>query len=135
MRQLQPVNDTQHGGKHHFTFKELHAADRVFVRCDLSKRCLQMPYDGPYQVINRSSKTFVVNINRKHTTVTIDRLKPAYTMSDEPQGQLDTPNSTSAQGQGTNTRESQGQPTQPNKKSIFAIQTHLRAGIDTNIKD
>ncbi|KAI5702749.1 hypothetical protein M8J75_003645 [Diaphorina citri] len=43
MRQLQPVNGTQHGGEHHFIFMDLHASDRVFVRRDLSKRCLQMP--------------------------------------------------------------------------------------------
>ncbi|KAI5698016.1 hypothetical protein M8J75_000627 [Diaphorina citri] len=43
MRQLQPVNGTQHGGEHHFIFKDLHASDRVFVRRDLSKRCLRMP--------------------------------------------------------------------------------------------
>ncbi|KAI5753097.1 hypothetical protein M8J77_023450 [Diaphorina citri] len=43
MRQLQPVNGTQHGGENHFIFKDLHASDRVFVRRDLSKRCLQMP--------------------------------------------------------------------------------------------
>ncbi|KAI5694702.1 hypothetical protein M8J75_003637 [Diaphorina citri] len=43
MRQLQPVNGTQHGGENHFIFKDLDASDRVFVRRDLSKRCLQMP--------------------------------------------------------------------------------------------
>lgn len=82
MRQLQPVDGTKHGDKHHFIFKDLYTTDQVFVRRELSKKCLQMPYDGPYPVISRSSRTFVVNINGKNSTITIDRLKPAYTMSE-----------------------------------------------------
>ncbi|KAL1448829.1 hypothetical protein WDU94_000084 [Cyamophila willieti] len=93
MRQLQPVQGTQHGEKHHFVFKDLHTADQVF---ELSKRCLQMPYDGPYKVISRSSRTFVIDIHGKHTTVTIDRLKPAYIITDRLQEQPATP---ASQGQ------------------------------------
>ena len=42
-----------------------------------------MPYDGPYTVSNRKDKTFDLEINGKIVTVTIDRLKPAYTISEE----------------------------------------------------
>lgn len=43
MQQLRPVNRTQHGDKQHFIFKDLHTAEQVFVRRELTKKCLQMP--------------------------------------------------------------------------------------------
>ncbi|KAJ3666573.1 hypothetical protein Zmor_002010 [Zophobas morio] len=44
---------------------------------------LQQPYDGPYRVVRRSAKTFVVNIKGRDVTVSIDRLKPAYILNDD----------------------------------------------------
>lgn len=82
MQQLRPVDGTKHGEKHHFVFKELATANYVFVRLDQSKRCLQMPYDGPYRVINRNPKNFIIDINGTHKTISIDRLKPAYIMTE-----------------------------------------------------
>lgn len=43
---------------------------------------LQPPYNGPYPVISRTDKVFVVRINGKNVTVSIDRLKPAYIITD-----------------------------------------------------
>ncbi|KAL4143997.1 hypothetical protein QTP88_006242 [Uroleucon formosanum] len=37
-----------------------------------------MPYDGPYRVISRNEKTFVIDMKKKEIRVTIDRLKPVY---------------------------------------------------------
>jgi len=43
-----------------------------------------MPYyGGRFPVIIRSEKTFVVDVREKIVTVTIDRLKPAYVISDD----------------------------------------------------
>uniref|UniRef100_A0A8D8S1Q3 Uncharacterized protein n=1 Tax=Cacopsylla melanoneura TaxID=428564 RepID=A0A8D8S1Q3_9HEMI len=84
MQQLRPVDGTQHGNKHNFIFKDLATSEYVFVRLDQSKRCLQMPYDGPYRVINRSPKTFIIDTNGTHKTISIDRLKPAYIMTESP---------------------------------------------------
>ncbi|KAL1448593.1 hypothetical protein WDU94_009822 [Cyamophila willieti] len=68
--------------KNQSDFPDLNTTEQVFIRHDASKKCLQMPYDGPYPVISRNSKTFVINVNGKHTTVSIDRLKPAYVMAE-----------------------------------------------------
>ncbi|EFN67616.1 hypothetical protein EAG_00467, partial [Camponotus floridanus] len=45
------------------------------------KSILQPPYNGPYEVISRTAKTFVVRIQGKDVTVSIDRLKPAYILA------------------------------------------------------
>ncbi|GFY71592.1 uncharacterized protein TNIN_339701 [Trichonephila inaurata madagascariensis] len=40
---------------------------------------LQASYDGPYPVIKRSDKFYKVNIHGKPTSISTDRLKPAFT--------------------------------------------------------
>ena len=39
-----------------------------------------MPYDGPYEVIKRGEKTFTIKVRSKKIVVSIDRLKPAFTL-------------------------------------------------------
>ena len=52
-------------------------ASHVFLRIDAVKKPLVPPYEGPYPVLERSQKTFVLLKRDKPVTVTIDRLKPA----------------------------------------------------------
>ncbi|KMQ86466.1 pol polyprotein [Lasius niger] len=80
---VQPTEGTQHGKRRPFVFKELRTVEHVFVRHDGPKTQLQMPYDGPFPVIKRSEKTFVVHMHGKNQTISVDRLKPAYIISDE----------------------------------------------------
>ncbi|XP_076396679.1 uncharacterized protein LOC143265906 [Megachile rotundata] len=77
-RKLRPVSGSRHGEKKVFLFKDLDTASHVFVRVDATKGSLQQPYEGPFPVISRSEKTFIIRIKDKDTTVSIDRLKPAY---------------------------------------------------------
>ena len=58
--------------------EELSTSTHVFVRHDVIRRPLQPPYDGPYPVVKRSPKHFTININGRHDTISIDRLKPAH---------------------------------------------------------
>ena len=58
--------------------EELSTSTHVFVRHDAIRRPLQSPYDGPYPVVKRSPKHFTININGRHDTISIDRLKPAH---------------------------------------------------------
>lgn len=91
---LRPTSGSRHGEHKTFVFKELATSKQVYVRHDAIRGPLQMPYDGPYRVLRRGSKTFLLNINGRETTVSIDRLKPAYTMADDPPEQLQNQNET-----------------------------------------
>lgn len=62
--------------------KALDQCKYVYVRVDAVRRPLQAPYDGPFRVISRSEKTFTLEKNGRQDTVSIDRLKPAYTDDD-----------------------------------------------------
>ena len=43
---------------------------------DTVLRPLVQPYLGPFDVLQKSAKTFVILQNGKNVTVTVDRLKP-----------------------------------------------------------
>ena len=91
IEKIRPRSITRHGDKKTFVFRELETSPYVFVRHDASGGPLQPPYDGPYQVIQRGTKTFTVKINNKNVIVSIDRLKPAFIVSDDiEQQQLET---------------------------------------------
>ncbi|XP_018331649.1 uncharacterized protein LOC108741348 [Agrilus planipennis] len=82
VRQLQPVHGTRHGERTPFIFKDLATTSQVFVRHDGPKGPLQQPYDGPFKVVSRAEKTFVVCIRGKNVKIAINRLKPAYVVAD-----------------------------------------------------
>ncbi|VDN96356.1 unnamed protein product [Rodentolepis nana] len=58
--------------------KDLSTCPFVFVRVDSEKRPLQPPYEGPYKVLKRKPKYFILDRNGNKDSVSIDRLKPAY---------------------------------------------------------
>jgi hypothetical protein len=80
-----PIEVTSHhsNNKHMFVHKDLNTCTHVFVRTDAVKKPLQSPYEGPYQVIDRTSKVFTVKLPYRETTISIDRLKPAYIFQDQ----------------------------------------------------
>ncbi|GFR01843.1 transposon Ty3-I Gag-Pol polyprotein [Trichonephila clavata] len=78
MDQLKPVATTSHGSKKVFVHPGLKTCSHVFVRHDPVKKPLQTPYDGPYLVLKRTEKMFTIEKNGKHSTINIDRLKPAF---------------------------------------------------------
>uniref|UniRef100_A0A0L8FMR9 Uncharacterized protein n=1 Tax=Octopus bimaculoides TaxID=37653 RepID=A0A0L8FMR9_OCTBM len=61
----------------------LRTANFVFVRHDTRRKPLQLPYDGPYQVIQPGDKSFELLIGGQDR-VTIDRLKPLHLDIDSP---------------------------------------------------
>ena len=77
------MNGTHHGNRRIFVFKDLMSSEHVFVSHGAPGWILQQPYDGPFRVVSRNNRTFVVNIRGKDVTVSIDRLKPAYVISDD----------------------------------------------------
>ncbi|XP_051160504.1 uncharacterized protein LOC127281059 [Leptopilina boulardi] len=79
---LRPTQGTRHGTKSTFIFKGLRTSHFVFLRTDSVQAPLQNPYEGPFKVISRGEKTFVIEVRGKNITVSIDRLKPAYIAED-----------------------------------------------------
>lgn len=52
-------------------------ATRVFAPDNAMKNTLKMLYDGPYEVISRTVKTFLLKIRDGEVTISVDRLKLA----------------------------------------------------------
>ena len=50
----------------------------VFLRHGPRQPPLSRPYDGPYQVLSRSTKTFTLKVGTKEYVASIDRVKPAF---------------------------------------------------------
>nr|CAH8856759.1 unnamed protein product [Trichobilharzia regenti]CAH8862441.1 unnamed protein product [Trichobilharzia regenti] len=81
MLQLRPVAPRQSLHKAQVN-KNLLTSKFVFVRVDAIRKGLQHPYEGPFLVLKRTEKYFTLNKHGKPETVSIDRLKPAYTDSE-----------------------------------------------------
>lgn len=77
MRNLIPV-DTRKSTQPIFVPKDIENCEFVFIRVDKIRPALTPPYEGPFKVIRRTRKNFVVDVNGKQTTVAIDRVKPAF---------------------------------------------------------
>lgn len=82
MEDLQPVQTSHHNNHKIFIQKELTDCSHVFVRDDTVRAPLKPPYDGPFEVISKNDKSFILNIKNKHKSISIDRLKAAYIFND-----------------------------------------------------
>lgn len=82
MQKLRPQQASRHSTKTVFIHDDLKTAEQVFLRTDALRGGLEPPYTGPYQVVNRSDKTVTIKMTRGPVTVSIDRVKPAYIVSD-----------------------------------------------------
>lgn len=81
---LRPKPISQRSSKQIFVHKDLDSCSHVFIRVDLVKKSLQPPYNGPFRVITRSEKSFLVQMNDREVRVSVDRLKPAFLLNDRP---------------------------------------------------
>ena len=61
-----------------FVASDLVKCPKVWLRVDRIRRSLEAPYSGPFDVISRHDKFFKLKLPQGETTVSIDRLKPAY---------------------------------------------------------
>ncbi|BHF82425.1 hypothetical protein SprV_0802556300 [Sparganum proliferum] len=77
MAQLRPTR-TRRTSNYVFVHEDLKSVPFVFVRHDAVRKPLCPPYDGPYKVVQRKDKFYVLQKADKTDTVSIDRLKPAY---------------------------------------------------------
>lgn len=79
--QLRPCPTQHHGQKKIFVYKDLATCSHVFLREDILRGALQPAYTGPHPVVKRGTKYFKIKFKDKEITVSIDRLKPAFIMS------------------------------------------------------
>ncbi|UYV71403.1 hypothetical protein LAZ67_8003004, partial [Cordylochernes scorpioides] len=78
MSRIRPQPTRQTKQNNIFSHKDLDTCSHVFVRKDFVKRALSPPYEGPFPVVSRSSKTFTVKINDQNKVISVNRLKPAF---------------------------------------------------------
>ncbi|KFD56751.1 hypothetical protein M514_02428 [Trichuris suis] len=67
-----PVTPTHHAKVSVFIHKDLSRCFHVFVRYDAVRGPLMSPYDGPYAVLGRQDKFYMIRINDTQKTVRID---------------------------------------------------------------
>ncbi|KAJ8911439.1 hypothetical protein NQ315_005752 [Exocentrus adspersus] len=102
IRNVKPTPGTRHRTNKVFISKDLYSSPYVFLRNDAGKKGLELPYDGPYKVLDRDAKTFDIQIGNKNVKVSIDRLKPAFILLKD---------------DGTNTASKEGRIKQPSVDS------------------
>ncbi|XP_064470132.1 uncharacterized protein LOC135384880 [Ornithodoros turicata] len=78
MTKLRPVLHRTPPATHVFVSQDLKTCTHVFVRRDTLRKPPDPRYDGPYLVVKRNIKAYVVDVGRRHDIIAIDRLKPAY---------------------------------------------------------
>ena len=74
---LVPAPDAWHGVPGSALDRTLDDAEFVFIRRDASHGPLQTPYTGPYRVLERAEKHFVIQCGERQESVSVDRLKAA----------------------------------------------------------
>ena len=60
----------------------LKKADHVFIRHGARRTPLDRPYDGPFRVIRKEEKFFILKVGSKEQSVSVERLKPAFGFAD-----------------------------------------------------
>lgn len=77
-----------HGTPKSYIPANLNKCSHVWLRVDRVRRPLEVPYSGPFEVIDRKPKFFIIKTLTKEETVSIDRLKPAILNCDNKQDKL-----------------------------------------------
>ncbi|CAH8592681.1 unnamed protein product [Schistosoma guineensis] len=88
MSKIKPIS-TREQSRAVYIPKDLSNCTHVWIRCDKIKAPLSPPFEGPFKVVSRKSKYFVIQKHGNIDTVSIDRLKPAYLDHEPPYVLLD----------------------------------------------
>lgn len=82
LQNLKPIPIKHAGSKSIFVHKHLDDCKNVFVREESVTKGLKSVYKGPYEVLERNMKYFKIKIGNKSENVSIDRIKPAYSINE-----------------------------------------------------
>ena len=70
---------TNHDISKSYIPKDLKTASHVWIRVDRVRKPLEAPYQGPFKVLQKQPKFFIVELpSGKQESVSVDRLKPAH---------------------------------------------------------
>ncbi|GBM55155.1 Gag-Pol polyprotein [Araneus ventricosus] len=83
MRSLNPISPAPHGTPKIYINPSLKTCSHIFLTSDKVNPPLTLPYIGPHLVISRNNKNIIIDLNGKQSTVSIDRVKPAYLLADD----------------------------------------------------
>ena len=87
MKEMQSINfhdfsyGTCNSNSTSYIPKDLFTVPSVWLRVDRVRKPLEAPYSGPFDVLERHSKHFILRLPQGDTSVSIDRLKPAHLSS------------------------------------------------------
>lgn len=85
MRKMQPAPFEHKSSNVIYVPSSLFTAKKVFMRVDRVKQPLESPYKGPYEVVRRRKKFFVLRLPSGNDSVSIDCLKTAFELSENVQ--------------------------------------------------
>ncbi|GBN91184.1 hypothetical protein AVEN_147958-1 [Araneus ventricosus] len=85
-RTVRPTFPLRHGPQRIYIPKDLETCSHVFLLRHPFKKTLQTLYEGPFNVLRRLPKDFIILIKGQERFVAMDRMKPAFILnaSDEP---------------------------------------------------
>jgi cleavage and polyadenylation specificity factor subunit 1 len=78
---LRAVPAGRHTSPSTFVHSDHERCTHVFLRQDTTRRALEPPYSGPYQVLSHRAKTLQLLVRVRPVTVSRNRVKPAYTLN------------------------------------------------------
>ncbi|XP_059488604.1 uncharacterized protein LOC132204244 isoform X2 [Neocloeon triangulifer] len=81
---LLPIPAAHHGGKTFFVHPDLATATHVFLRTDAVRGALEKPYTGPYSVIMRNAKSFVIEVKARREGTSSDSASTSQTSAFRP---------------------------------------------------
>ncbi|GFY59856.1 integrase catalytic domain-containing protein [Trichonephila inaurata madagascariensis] len=81
-RTLKPTPASCHSSTSCFVHTALKTCSHVFVRVEGLKPSLTASYQGPSEVLSRTSNHFTIKINDRTSTISINRLKRAFLLND-----------------------------------------------------
>ena len=82
MSLVQPLKTRTSKNPNVFRHKDLNTSSHVFIRIDKIRKPLTPVYEGPFKVLQRTDKYFNLEVKGQEKHVSIDRLKPAYRLTD-----------------------------------------------------
>jgi hypothetical protein len=86
MARLRPVPAARDASPAAFVHRDFEKCTQVFLRQDITRRALEPPYSGPYQVLARTEKTLQLIVRLRPVTVSADRVRSAYILNGTDRG-------------------------------------------------